>query len=437
MFRKIVQIKLLLVYVSLTLTQALFSQQIFSVRKISEDANIRSDQRPIPIGFYDQKARKTFVTWMGVKSQALVKSFDHKTNTWSADKIVGIPTFIDKHNYPGMLQGKDGRIYVFYGCHNSTMRMAVSPNAGDIDGEWEDKFVDSAERASYPAPVITAEGNFYVFYRDTRKQNKHDDDRPYQYVKSTDNGKTWTRHMAVDPYPRATDNMCEVYNGKVTYQPAMNGKPAKIHLAWTIAGEKLGKHAHATYGRNVYYAWLNPANDHLYNIKGEDLGTSIDNKELDQYCLVLDTGIPETGHMAGLQVSVHYRDNGFPLIYFDNQRAGGPGSATWNGTAWEFAQIGEKNGDDRELRDPRELEKIGADAFRVYKPAGKKINVYKTINAGKKWELETAIDVGAEVDRVYVINNAHQDAKLLITEAGDRDIEVPKRDVFIGSVVGK
>ncbi|RYZ25170.1 MAG: hypothetical protein EOO10_18980 [Chitinophagaceae bacterium] len=280
-------------------------------------------------------------------------------------------------------------------------------------------------------------GTFYVFYRDTRKNNRHADDRPYQFVKSTDGGKTWKRQMAVDPYPRTTDNMTEVYNGKVTYQPAMNKQPAKIHLAWTIAGEKVGKHAHATYGRNVYYAWLNPANDHLYNINGVDLGTTIDNVELDKYCLVLDTGIPEKGHMAGLQVSVHYRDNGSPLIYFDNQKLGGPGSATWNGKTWQFSLIGKPNGDDRELRDPRELEKIGADAFRVYKPAGKKINVYKTINAGQSWELETTVPVDAEVDRVYAITNGHKDAYLLITEAGDRDIEVPKRDVFIGKMVSK
>jgi len=408
-------------------------QQTFTVEKISPQANIRSDQRPIPIGFYDKGVNKTFVTWMGANSQAIVKELDHATHTWSADKVVGHPTFIDKHNYPGMLKGADNRLYIFYGCHNSTMRMAVSPKPLSIDGSWQDGFIDIAERASYPAPVITSDGRFYVFYRDTRKDSGHDDDRPYQFVKSTDNGKTWTRQMVIDPHPRTTDNMCEVYNGKVSYQPAMNGQPAKIHIAWTIAGEKLGKHAHATYGRNVYYAWLNPANDHMYNISGKDLGPTIEKEELDSFCLVLDTGIPDTGHMAGLQVSVHYRDNGFPLIYFDNQRAGGPGSATWNGAAWVFSQIGNRNADDRELRDPRELEKTGPEAFRVYKPAGNTIKVFQTADAGKTWTLETTIAADTEIDRVYVIANGRKEAKLLITQAGDRDINTPKRDVFIAA----
>jgi hypothetical protein len=315
------------------------------------------------------------------------------------------------------------------------MKLAVSPNPLSVEGTWEDKFIKEAERASYPAPVITSDGTFYVFYRDTRQTNGHSDDRPYQFVKSTDNGKTWKRQMAIDPYPRATDNMTEVYNGKVTYQPAMKGKPSKIHISWTLAGEKLGKHAHATYGRNVYYAWLNPANDHMYNVAGKDLGPTVDKDEADKYCLVLNTGIPETGHLAGLQVSVHYRDNGSPLIYFDNQKAGGPGSATWNGKTWVFAQIGESNKDDRELRDPRELEKTGAESFRVHKPAGKKINVYKTTNAGKEWKLETVIPAEVEVDRVYAIKDGHKDAKLLITEAGDREIKVANRDVYIGKLV--
>jgi hypothetical protein len=61
--------------------------------------------------------------------------------------------------------------------------------------------------------------------------------------------------------------------------------------------------------------------------------------------------------------------------------------------------------------------------------------VYKTVNAGKSWELETVIPMDVEVDRVYVITNADHDAYLLITEAGDRDIEVPKRDVFIARLM--
>lgn len=416
---------------------AAMAQPKFMVTKISDNANTRSDQRPIPIGFFDKTVNKSFVAWMGANSTAIVKELDHSTNTWSADKVAGTSKVVDKHNYPGLLKGADNRLYVFYGCHNSTIKMAVSPDPLSIAGKWEDTFIMEAERASYPAPVVTSDGTFYVFYRDTRQTNKFSDDRPYQVVKSTDNGKTWKRQMIVDNMGRTTDNMMEVYNGKVTYQPAAGKQKAKIHLAWTIAGEKLGKHAHATYGRNVYYAYLDPSNDHLYSVKGKDLGTTIDHQETETDCLVLDTGIPEKGHMAGLQVSAQYLDNGAPIIYFDNQLAGGPGTATWNGKRWMFSQIARPNSDDREARDPREFEKIGPKSFRVYKPSGNKINIYKTTNAGKKWKFETAINVPAKVDRVHVLKDAHKDAKLLITEAGDGEIKEAKRDVFIGKLTNE
>src|SRR4051812_8133748 len=96
--------RLLLVAGTLITAGNAAGQQTFSVVKISEDANTRSDQRPIPIGFYDKTVNKTFVTWMGANSQTIIKTFDHTTHKWSEDKVVGKPTFIDKHNYPGMLR---------------------------------------------------------------------------------------------------------------------------------------------------------------------------------------------------------------------------------------------------------------------------------------------------------------------------------------------
>jgi hypothetical protein len=235
--------------------------------------------------------------------------------------------------------------------------------------------------------------------------------------------------MAIDPYPRSTDNMCEIYNGMVTYQPPTGGQQARIHLAWTLAGEKLGRHGHATYGRNVYYAWLNPDDDQFHNVEGEPLGDWIDNDEADEHCLVLDTGIPQRGHLAGLQVSAHYRDNGLPLLHFDNRSAGGICSATWNADAWVFSPIGRDGGD------PRGLEKFGPDSFRVYRPRGDEVRVFRTTNAGLDWELESSFPVGQRVSRCLLIDQYHPDAKLLITEDGDGSVNTAKRDVFIGRVI--
>lgn len=377
------------------------------VKLVEERTNIRSDRRPIPVGYYDDKADKTFVCWMSANSHPAVKAYDHKTGKWSDTKIVASSPFADKHNYPAILRGKNDRIYMFYGCHNSTLKMAVSPQPNSIDGEWTDTLVAEAERASYPAPVLTDDNKFYVFYRDTRRSNGHTDDRPYQFVKSTDGGKTWTRQMVIDPYPRVTDSMTEVYNGQIAYQPGDEDGSGRIYLAWTICGEKAGRHAHATYGRNVYYAYLNLADDHMYNIEGKDLGTTIDNIEADRYCIALETPIPERGHSAGLQVSVHFCDNGFPMIHYNYPAEHGGRLATWDGNEWHhtaFTASGE----------PRGIEKLGPDKFRIYSTMGKGIVTYITSDGGRTVEREHEISTPMSLSRCYVIADARPELKLVM-----------------------
>lgn len=377
------------------------------VTLVEECTNIRSDRRPIPVGYYDEKADKTFVCWMSADSHPAVKAFDHSSGRWSETKIVARSPFADKHNYPSILRGKDDRIYMFYGCHNSTLKMAVSPNPDSMEGEWSDTYIAEAERASYPAPVLTDDNKFYVFYRDTRKSNGHTDDRPYQFVKSTDGGRTWTRQLVIDPYPRVTDSMTEVYNGQIAYQSGGADGSGRIHLAWTVCGEKAGRHAHATYGRNVYYAYLDLSNDHIYNVEGRDLGTTVDNIEADKYCLALETPIPERGHSAGLQVSVHFRDNTYPVIHYSYPSEVGGRLATWDGKKWchtSFAAVGE----------PRGIEKLGPEKFRIYSTMGKGVVTHITDDGGMTVRREKEIATPVSLSRCYVIKDARPELKLLM-----------------------
>ena len=92
------------------------------VSLVEERTNIRSDRRPIPVGYYDDKADKTFVCWMSAHSHPAVKAFDHASGKWGDTRIVAESPFADKHNYPAILRGKDEHIYMFYGCHNSTLK---------------------------------------------------------------------------------------------------------------------------------------------------------------------------------------------------------------------------------------------------------------------------------------------------------------------------
>lgn len=55
-----------------------------------------------------------------------------------------------------------------------------------------------------------------------------------------------------------------------------------------------------------------------------------------------------------------------------------------------------------------------------------------SINLRQEWKLETVINAEGEVVRVYAIKDGHKDAKLLITEGGDREIKVGNRHVYSG-----
>jgi hypothetical protein len=381
---------------------------------LSKGTGQRTDRRPMPVGFYDATVNKTFVSWMGPGSDALVREYDHATGTWSADKIAGNSPFADSHNYPAMIRGRDDRLYVFYGCHNSPLRMAVSPNPLSIEGTWRDGNVSIAPDASYPAPIITSDGTIYVFIRLTRAKNGHSDDRPLAFIKSTDNGQTWTRRTILDPYPRA-DNLTEIYNGKISYQPAKGDQKAKIHLAWTLAGGGPGQHQHDVYTRNIYYAYLDPTNDNLYDVNGKDLGPSIDNAEGEASCKALDTGCSNCAHQTGYQISVTYEDDGRPLMLFGHYM-NGLTAVRREGTAWVARVVTPA------LGEPRDINRIGPGAFQAFRSAGSTCVVHRTTDGGNTWRMETTIAAPHPVGRCHVIDNHHPDVKIFMeqnTPGGD------------------
>ena len=386
------------------------SAETFSATMLSPDSGAKTDRRPVPVGFYSASVNKTFVSWMGTgaTNTAIVKEYNHATGTWTANKVVGTSSNVDSHNYGSLIKGGDNRLYVFHGCHNSAMKMTKSPNALSIGGTWTDRTLSEAAGASYPAPVVTSSGTIYVGYRWTRMNNGHSDDRPYCFIKSTDNGATWTRLVVVDPYPRS-DNLTEIYNGKVTYEPAHGTQKAKIHLSWTIAGGGPGTHAHATYGRNVYYAYLDPTNDHMYSAGGTDLGTTISNSEADTHCRVLDTGCSNCGHQAGLQVSAHYLDSGRPIVFYDHAGVG-LSSSVWNGSSWSKRTITSQAGE------PREIFKFGPQSFKAFRSQDNTCQYFRSTDGGLSWSSEGSVAAPHPVSRCYVVNNHHPDIKLFLEE---------------------
>ncbi len=415
----------------LVYTDISFTEDI-SIYRISRDTGIHTDRRPVSVAVYDKSVNKTFLSWMGPYSCPVVKSFDHGTASWSDTKIAGISPFADSHNYPAMIQAKNGKLILFYGCHNSVMRITTSPDSASIDGTWDDHDLTKAQGATYPAPIVTTDGTIYCFYRITMKDaypySDHPTDyRPLAFVKSLDHGKTWSQaHIIIDNYPRP-NNLCEVYTGKVSYQPASDGVSERVHLAWTFSGGGPSGHDHGAYRRNVYYAYMDLSAEQVFDVKGSDLGSHIDDIEAENNCKIVDTGSPPQGENVGHQVSVHFCDNGDPVVIYRHE---GFKCAYRKDMKWGISTIYSKE------NDPRDIEKIGPNAFRTFRTAGQTLYAFKSLDGGKSWELENKKNAPARLARCYVIDNYRPELKYLLTEMKDdgKNVETGSRDIYIGSI---
>ena len=100
----------------------------FTVTTTATNVAARSDRRPVAGGVYDRKVGRTFISWAGQYEDSYVQSFDHRKSTWSAPNRVADGDG-DSHNYPTMVQARDGHLLIFRGMHNVELRMSRSPQA--------------------------------------------------------------------------------------------------------------------------------------------------------------------------------------------------------------------------------------------------------------------------------------------------------------------
>ena len=424
----------------------------FSVLRIAEELGVKTDQRPMAVGVHDNSSNRTFVAWMGENSHPFVQAYDEATRVWQAPKQVGNSPNPDSHHYPTIVQAADGRLLVFYGAHNDTpLRLARSPEAASTGGDWADGELTEAPFASYPMPLVSEDGDIYVFYRETsdRVDESLDNDvRPLLYIKSTDNGATWKNsqdltgeRFAIGSTDRP-DNLDEIYVGQITYEPARADRAERFHLVWTIAGGGAGDPKHDRYHRNLYYAYFQPGNEHFYSAAGKDLGVQIDNDEMEGDAKAVDTGEPKyargsdnfPGPDVGYTHTVRPLNNGDPLLIYNTQDGENGETKTiravqWRGNRWKRSVVAEDQG----LLD---MEATGPNAFRVYLAAREKpgIQTY-TVNSSGKWKTETFIDTPTSVQRAVVINNYADPFRLLITGNSDiKDQRTADRNIYVAGV---
>jgi hypothetical protein len=402
----------------------------------------RSDRRPVAGGVYDAVARKTFITWGGAGQDNYAQAYDHRTGTWSAP-VLAATGGGDSHNYPTLIQADDGHLLVIRGVHNRELMMARSAGPHSIEGTWTETRIVEGDGATYPMPFKTANGDIYIFVRETVRDidpTAPPDFRPIKFARSTDNGRTWqsSEQLTGDKYNIApqgrTDNMNEIYIGQMRYERTLLGGE-RIHVVYTLAGGGPEGPLHDRYHRNIYYTWFSPKTLHFHSASGRDMGTRIDDAEQERYLRIVETPLqqppapprsPDYISLVGSWVP------GLPFVLWMQHDAAGvvhTHYGTWTGRSWRTSEVAQG------VR-VRDMEQVGLLTWQVYatpEPLGATgIATFRLRPGSGLQSAGPILATPKAVQRIEVIGDYRDPARLLASGASSaRDVAVADGDVYV------
>jgi putative cell wall-binding protein len=124
-----------------------------------------------PQAVHDPGSQKTFIVYQGQGMNPYAVSYDHAQKRWSSVYEVGTNALsLDSHGAPALVIDPDGYLVVFYGGHNGFLMHARSKRPLSVTG-WDDLGAvragewRTAIQATYPQPVIEADGSIRLYYR--------------------------------------------------------------------------------------------------------------------------------------------------------------------------------------------------------------------------------------------------------------------------------
>ena len=423
-------------------TRAAAAPPEFTLLTPATNVAARTDRRPVAGGVHDQRARATYISWGGTNEDSYVQAYDHRTGTWSAPNFV-VGGRGDSHNYPTMVQAADGHIVIVIGMHNGETVVARSAQPHSVAGTWTSSVVPAGAAASYPMPFRTANGELFAFFRETSRtldRTAAVDTRPLLYMRSRDNGVTWqsSKELIGAPYALGStdrpDNLNEIYVGQLRYEPASFGRGERVHLVWTLAGGGPDQHLHDWFHKDIHYAWFDPNTLHFHDATGADLGTQLDNADMEQRCKVIVTPfVRPAGQKAPDYIQLVGTLAGhWPFVLWFSADDTGllhDFASVWTGREWRTREVATG------LR-TREMEQLNPVTWRVYTTRDGQPNIETfQLTLGRLWRPETVITTPKPVQRIELIGDFRDPARILATGASTaREVTVADGDVYVAGM---
>lgn len=259
---------------------------------------------------------RTYVVYQGTQMDPYVVAYDHSAAEWSPSHQAGDNQLgNDDHGAPAIVRDAAGYLHVFFGTHNTQIQHAKSAMPDDVSA-WVPQPDVVCGGASYQQCVVLPNGDIYLFYRKFLEYGPGYYNRTMAYVRSTDNGDSWSAPAVVVDFGEINN---WIYPGGIDVAGT-----SEIHLGWVWCVPL----SSPAIRRGVYHACLNLEDGHMYGMDGVDLGSTISKTEADAHCLA-----PDCGEDNVFNPKVHVDDNGTPYVIF-NRYGTNLEFSRWDGSSW-------------------------------------------------------------------------------------------------------
>lgn len=284
-----------------------------------------------PEAIYDEVTDRTIVAYQGAGMNPFVAAYDHGSKRWSEPMQVGVnPISNDAHGGPSLVVDADGYIHIFYGAHGGALRHARTVLPHD-PGAWQSLGSVTIESsttsgtktttapATYPQPVLEADGDLRLFYRSSESGSGNGS---WYSITSTSGVGPWrSRERALGGRLGI-----EGWYANFTQDVATDDTHAGFFLRDYVNGK-----TDFYVRRNAYYLRRDHATGKWFNAAGESAPATRTQEFLDPTCMAYDSGTDYVN-----QVVVNSIDGEPCLLFVTGHQSPSP-EYSWRFTRWSSA----------------------------------------------------------------------------------------------------